>query len=240
MIEMVKISCANCGKDVEKPLSMINRSIRRGYSRFYCTKKCQCRRGSVEVKCVECGNIFLKRKSQINKTKSGNHFCSQSCAAKYNNRKYPKRKKRPIMVNGQVVERTLYVGICGNCEREFTSKYAQQEFCSKACELDSKYREYIKKWLNNEVDGSKGKYGMSGYIKRYLIETRKWACEECGWAKTNIFSKRIPLHIHHKDGNYKNNKIDNLQILCPNCHSLTSTFCSLNMGHGRYNKNKNF
>lgn len=30
--------------------------------------------------------------------------------------------------------------------------------------------------------------------------------------------------MHHKDGNHNNNYIENLQILCPNCHSLTSTF----------------
>jgi len=34
--------------------------------------------------------------------------------------------------------------------------------------------------------------------------------------------------MHHKDGNRSNNKEDNLELLCPNCHSLTDNFGILN------------
>ena len=34
--------------------------------------------------------------------------------------------------------------------------------------------------------------------------------------------------IHHIDGNHYNNEESNLQLLCPNCHSLTPTFGALN------------
>lgn len=40
--------------------------------------------------------------------------------------------------------------------------------------------------------------------------------------------KPITLEIHHIDGNRKNNSLDNLQILCPNCHSQTSNWRSRN------------
>jgi DNA-directed RNA polymerase subunit RPC12/RpoP len=36
------------------------------------------------------------------------------------------------------------------------------------------------------------------------------------------------LEIHHIDGNYLNNTIENLQVLCPNCHSLTLNYKALN------------
>lgn len=36
------------------------------------------------------------------------------------------------------------------------------------------------------------------------------------------------LQIHHIDGNHYNNEESNLQLLCPNCHSLTPTFGALN------------
>ena len=39
----------------------------------------------------------------------------------------------------------------------------------------------------------------------------------------------IPLEIHHIDGNHKNNKLENLQILCPNCHSLTTNYRGKNI-----------
>lgn len=34
----------------------------------------------------------------------------------------------------------------------------------------------------------------------------------------------IPLELEHKDGNHDNNSLENLEILCPNCHAQTSTY----------------
>ncbi|MFW5895280.1 MAG: HNH endonuclease [archaeon] len=49
------------------------------------------------------------------------------------------------------------------------------------------------------------------------------------------------LEIEHIDGNAKNNREENLDLICPNCHSLTSTYKALNSGKGnrdrlKYNK----
>lgn len=44
-------------------------------------------------------------------------------------------------------------------------------------------------------------------------------CEECGWCKRNNID-HSPLELHHINGERLDNRIDNLQILCPNCHSL--------------------
>lgn len=55
----------------------------------------------------------------------------------------------------------------------------------------------------------------------------------CGWHKVNEFTGKVPLEVHHIDGNYKNNSEDNLQLLCPSCHSLTSTYGGANRGCGR-------
>ena len=53
-------------------------------------------------------------------------------------------------------------------------------------------------------------------------------CQLCGWGETNPYTNTVPLEIHHIDGNYKNNNEDNLQLICPNCHSLTETYKSHN------------
>ena len=37
---------------------------------------------------------------------------------------------------------------------------------------------------------------------------------------------------------YKNNNEDNLILLCPNCHSLTSTYKGANLNHGRKSRKK--
>jgi hypothetical protein len=54
----------------------------------------------------------------------------------------------------------------------------------------------------------------------YLQEVGK--CEECNI--TEWRGKKIPLEVHHLDGNNENNSKENLQVLCPNCHSLTDSW----------------
>jgi 5-methylcytosine-specific restriction endonuclease McrA len=57
-------------------------------------------------------------------------------------------------------------------------------------------------------------------IRENLLENK---CNICGlhdyWN-----GKPIVLHLHHIDGNRKNNDINNLEMLCPNCHSQTVTY----------------
>lgn len=52
-------------------------------------------------------------------------------------------------------------------------------------------------------------------------------CEECGWAKTTT-DGRLPLELDHINGDRMDNRLENLRILCPNCHSLQSTHRSKN------------
>lgn len=56
-----------------------------------------------------------------------------------------------------------------------------------------------------------------------LIYLRGQKCEKCG--NTEWLGQPINLEVHHIDGNRSNNDLNNLQLLCPNCHSYTETFC---------------
>lgn len=49
-------------------------------------------------------------------------------------------------------------------------------------------------------------------------------CEICGVSEWN--GHKIVLQLHHLDGDHNNNNLDNLQILCPNCHSQTDNYCN--------------
>lgn len=52
-----------------------------------------------------------------------------------------------------------------------------------------------------------------------LIALRGRKCERCGL--TEWIGEPIPLETHHKDGDKTNNESNNLELLCPNCHSFT-------------------
>ncbi len=102
------------------------------------------------------------------------------------------------------------------------TKFCCQEHCNQY-----RVQENINKWLNGEDEGWSGT-GIKKFIRNYLLEKANYKCQICGWGEINPYSGLIPVEIHHKDGNYKNNKLDNLEVLCPNCHSLTDTYKSLN------------
>ncbi|MBR6252396.1 MAG: HNH endonuclease [Clostridia bacterium] len=108
-----------------------------------------------------------------------------------------------------------------------------QKYCSIKCQKEFEYKEYIAAWKNGVITGMRGKYQLSMHIRRYIFEKYNNKCSQCGWSKMNKYTMMIPLEIEHKDGNYENNSEENLILLCPNCHSLTSTYKGANRNNGR-------
>lgn len=77
--------------------------------------------------------------------------------------------------------------------------------------------------LSNEVP-----YQQTFKLKLRLIKAglKENKCERCGITEWNGLP--IQCELHHIDGNTSNNSLDNLTILCPNCHSQTENFRSKN------------
>lgn len=126
------------------------------------------------------------------------------------------RKKDKI----SVVHNCLY------CEKEFNhNKGTRNKFCSTTC--SSKYV-----WEYKSIP--KIQEGLGGNLHRYLRETKGEQCELCGQGPMHN-DRPLVLQVDHIDGNSDNNKLDNVRLLCPNCHTQTDTYGSKGKG-SRYKK----
>ena len=121
---------------------------------------------------------------------------------------------------------------CLNCGKELPN--TAKKYCSISCQHDYEYKQWIEGWKQGTNNAIKGNWGqLSNHLRRYIFEKFGNKCCKCGWGETNLYTGTIPLEIDHIDGNYENNSEENLQLLCPNCHSLTETYRGANRGKGR-------
>lgn len=91
-----------------------------------------------------------------------------------------------------------------------------------------------KKKTLKEICVKEGTYN-TGHLKRRLFDELKWEhkcsfCKKTEWKSimTNNMEK-IPLELDHINGNNKDHRLENLRLLCPNCHATTSTFKGRNV-----------
>lgn len=104
----------------------------------------------------------------------------------------------------------------------------------KRLELDTSHflpyvRQITKKLSTKELfeKGASPKVIKNRILKEKL---KKYICEGCEITKWTSYnnSYSLSLHLDHIDGDNMNNSLENLRFLCPNCHSVTNTYCGKN------------
>ena len=98
--------------------------------------------------------------------------------------------------------------ICGKeiYKRPSEIKSNNGKSCSRSCA--NIHRAGIKYKINRPRDKVKSYQSL----KIRLLRERGTKCERCGYAKFEI------LQIHHKNRNKIDNNLENLELICPNCH----------------------
>jgi len=103
---------------------------------------------------------------------------------------------------------------CVHCSKTFPHKHSSyNKFCSMECSA---------KYTWEQVSIPRIEQGMGGNFKRYLKESRGDQCEECRQPSYHN-GKPLTLQLDHIDGNSDNDALENLRLLCPNCHTQTPT-----------------
>ena len=168
--------------------------------------------GREKKHCVNCNKEFETTKS------NEKIFCNHSCAAIFNSKnKIKKERKKCLCCNKELIDNKKDI--------------RQTKFCSYSCQ-----GQYKKTKNFNEIENGNTSLYVKNY-RNYLIDKHGAKCMECGWDKINQTTGLVPIQLEHIDGNSDNNKLENLKLLCPNCHSLTTTFGALNK-NGRDSKRK--
>lgn len=144
----------------------------------------------IDVKCSYCGKEYILSRGLYNKRIKRNKNKEIYCSKECSQKARITRIKKTCANCGKLVERPPF---------KLKQSISGNVFCSHSC--SSIY--------NNSL---REKNSINTY-RRVAFENYKHECAICGWNK----DERI-LEVHHIDENRKNNKLDNLIILCPICH----------------------
>lgn len=119
---------------------------------------------------------------------------------------------------------------CKYCSTQLIKK-SSKIYCSNDCQ-----KKFEKKILKEKIESGIIDGIDSRRFRDYLIDKYGAKCMDCDWDKINPVTGKCPIELEHIDGNSSNNSLNNLKLLCPNCHSLTPTYKKLNEGKGRHSR----
>lgn len=205
-------TCKQCATPFALTKNEVLKREAKGGVPTFCTSECRQRHskenGSKIVSCFHCGVDFKKLKSQIEKSTSGNHYCSRSCSAKSTNAAAPKRKMQRM---------------CSKCGKDFAkdgkTKLCKSCFDSRIPLSDLTLRDYQSRksvagkhssWLNSAVR----LHNRSSNKALTLLP-----CQMCGYSTHVELCHIEPVHSFADDSTLSTiNAPSNILVLCRNHH----------------------
>lgn len=155
-------------------------------------------------------------------------YCSKRCAAIYNNTKFPKRQRKVFdkdILTDAVSKSTCWAQLLVHLNIDKSShSYINVQDYVKLYSIDTSHFTLKRISIRKPLE----QLGKSrGSIKKRLLETGiKNQCSICSidsWCE-----RPLSLALDHINGVNTDNRIENLRLICPNCHSQTPTYCGRN------------
>lgn len=222
---MIARECNHCQSMYQAKPSELNRG-----QGLYCSRRCGGlargkRHSTPNTLCSYCKEEFY-RKPSSKRAKSGLYFCNSACQSSAYKDPNINICSGPIST-GKRTKKTP----CKICGLERHSNYNICKSCKKL--------ECLKTWLAGDISVTwSGPYKETkSFVKEHLKTVRGDKCENCSFDKKSPSGNSI-IQLEHIDGNYQNNAIENLQLLCPNCHAMTETYGNKNKNGGRKYRKK--
>lgn len=158
----------------------------------------------VDTTCQVCSVLFKAPKREL---KRGNaKYCSKPCVSIG----ISKSKAAAGRIN-----KSPNVS-CAGCNKEFYKNASQQKgsksglfFCSRACKDASQRIGGVTEIMPPHYGTGDGKH----QYRELALTGLENSCNRCGYCKYSSV-----LEVHHKDRDRTNNKLENLEVLCPTCH----------------------
>lgn len=155
----------------------------------------------VTTHCQFCQEEFQARDTDLKRNQA--KFCSRTCSGK-NHSAQPKVKHEPNV-------------FCALCQKAFYLKPSSHRnsksglyFCCR------EHKDKAQRIGGIEaIQPDHYKNGEHTKYRRLALKELPNLCNRCGW------NQHLPvLVVHHIDRDRSNNKLENLEILCPNCHGV--------------------
>lgn len=114
---------------------------------------------------------------------------------------------------------------CDFCGKPINSRRVKR-YCDSTCAAGPRRagQAEVDAWLAGELPGHTGaSCKLKPWVRDWVLARANYSCEVCGWSERHPDDDRPLVEVDHVDGDAENTRPDNLKVLCPNHHAMTST-----------------